>query len=175
MKYLKQLLLLALVSSTILISCKDSKKEDSGDEFPEFLHFVWQDEEFDDGDELGVYFSADSIGSWDYFGDEYDQGEDCYFAMFVAEIVSYKGDEYRIRYNEEYVFPGENLEETIDLEVDGNELTVTAEVDGQTIIVPYSKDSRTVSDFTPICEELSFKAKAELESKRQKILEMLSQ
>ena len=145
MKSQKPILLLILVTTLATFSCKKKDKVETGTNFPEFLHAVWQIEGFGDGDETGIYFNSDSLGIWDYDGDDFDQGEDCYYAFYAAVIVSYKGDEYRIKYYD-------NSEETITIEVEDDLITIGSEEDGETT---FSKDSRTVSGLTPLCSDTS--------------------
>lgn len=130
----------------LTISCKDKSSTETGTTFPESFQFVWQDESFDDGDELGVYFTDTGIYFWDYFGDSYDQGPDCYAVLLVIEIVSYEGDVYTV----EFIDPdtGTRETETVDIQIRDGLLIVGEEGDE----IPHSKTNLMPSQLTPACD-----------------------
>ena len=169
MKKSKLVLILTLLVTAAMISCKDSKKKkESGDSFPEFIQGVWQYQGADNGDEIGIFVTADSLGGWDYAGDEFDQDGDCYYYVFAtAAIVSYIGNEYRLKYFDSF-------EETVTIDLDGNLLTIGYDPEGEPESDTYSKDSRTVASMTPICTDSFFKSRPDVEQKRQKLLDALS-
>ncbi|MDR9416164.1 MAG: hypothetical protein RI564_07765 [Gracilimonas sp.] len=157
-----QLILILIIISIVNISCKNNDEE-TGDTFPEFLHAVWQDEEFDDGDEIGIYFTEKKIFSWDYDGDSFDEGDDCYFVFEIGEIISYTGDKYRFKVND--LFSDEEEEITVIIKVNGNTMTIS-DPDEDEDSTPYSKDSRDILDLEPKCSE-SFKTLANPDGKKR--------
>lgn len=148
---------IVLFTFLIMASCKDDSNE-SGGTFPDNIQGVWQEEGWDDGDELGIYFTSNEFGYWDYMGDAYDEGEDCYWNGIVAELISRDGDNYRMRATGEWA-DEEDEEGIINLKVSGDMLTVTYPDDEEDEDYEeiYSKDSRSVGDLTPEC---SFKSKS---------------
>lgn len=165
-----KIFLLALFSFLIMVSCKDDSK-DSGGTFPDNIQGVWQEEGWDDGDELGVYFSSKEMGYWDYFGDEYDDLEHCYSNYVLGELVSRDGDNYRIKASAEWVQEGEDDEGIITIKVEDDMLTMSYPEDDGDYEELYSRDSRSVSSMTPEC---SFAFKANPESKSDKILSLFN-
>lgn len=141
-----------------LMSCKKDSGDSSGDEFPQEMRDVWQEEGWDDGDELGIYFTNNTMGYWDYMGDEYDQGEDCYFNWEFADLVSYEGNNFRLRIDDLFS-EGESEEGTVTIIVDGDILTMSEE--SEDYEDEYSRDSRSVNDLTPECNTSTNKVNAE--------------
>jgi|AntRauTorcE11897_2_1112592.scaffolds.fasta_scaffold01331_10 hypothetical protein len=133
-----------------IISCKKDSNDNSGDEFPQEMRSVWQEEGWDDGDELGIYFTNNTMGSWDYMGDEYDEGDDCYYNWEVGELISYEGSNFRI--NMSSFFSEESEEATVSITVDGNLLSMSEPGDND-FTEEYSKDNRSVSNLTPKCSD----------------------
>lgn len=159
---------IVLLTAFIMISCKDDSG-DSGGTFPGSIWGVWQEEGSDEGDEIGIYFTDKDMGSWDYFGDEYDQGDDCYSNYVIGSLVSRNGDNYRIKFDEMWIGEGENDEGVVTIRVNGDMLTLTGP-DTEDYEVTYSKDSRSVSSMT---QECSFGFKANPEFKSDKVLSLI--
>lgn len=136
-----------LALMVLLVSCNNNNdsSEETGDTFPEELQRVWQDRTDDDGDELGIYFDETSLYLWDYFGDSFDEGEDCYETFLTGELISYEGDIYRIR----SVF--NNQEISARIEVDGDDLTISDPGEGGDVS-NFSADERSVEDLSPVCQ-----------------------
>lgn len=150
-----------------LMSCKKDSGDSSGDEFPQEMRDVWQEEGWGDGDELGIYFTKNTIGFWDYMGDEYDNGEDCYSNSEYVELISYEGDNFRLRQNSD--FSDTQEEATVKITVNGNTLMMSYPDDGNgDYTEEYSRDSR---DLTPECGG-SFKVNPE--KMKQKINRILA-
>ena len=152
------LIAVTICSIIFLSSCKKDSKTETGDEFPDEMHAVWQEEGWDDGDELGLYFTSKMMAIWDYAGDEYDQGEDCYYNWEAGELISYEGNNYRIRLID---FFFDDLEElTVNIRVDGDRMIIIdpEEEDSEQ---EYSRDSRSIEDLTPECSDDQFKRNSE--------------
>lgn len=154
-----------LLAGLALTGCKDSNDVASGDTFPENMQGVWQSISYsetgsdgstfessfeEDGDVLGIYFTEDRIGFWDYDGDEFDQGEDCYFADTAAVLISFEGSTFRVT----DLFEGARGE--FNINVEGSEMTLTGtdEFDGVTYDYSetFSRYDKTISQLTPKCE-----------------------
>jgi hypothetical protein len=90
------------------------------------------------------------MGSWDYMGDEYDEGDDCYYNWEVGELISYEGSNFRI--NMSSFFSEESEEATVSITVDGNLLSMSEPGDND-FTEEYSKDNRSVSNLTPKCSD----------------------
>lgn len=146
----RRLIGLCVVVCMLSISCNNNSdsSEETGDQFPDELQRVWQDATEDDGDELGVYFDDTSLYLWDYFGDSFDQGEDCYETFKTGDLISYEGDIYRIR----SIF--NNQEITARIVVDGDNMTVSDPGEGGDSS-NFTADSRSVSELTPVCQAKS--------------------
>lgn len=86
----------------VFSSCKDSGGDDDGEigvEFGARLQTVWQDDESaTENDEIGIYFTKTKIFFWDYDGDEFDEGDDCYFVAEVASLVFFEEDIYTLSF-----------------------------------------------------------------------------
>ncbi|MEX0723312.1 MAG: hypothetical protein WD357_08865 [Gracilimonas sp.] len=144
------LIAITILPLIFLISCKKDSKSDTGDEFPQEMRAVWQEEGWDDGDEIGLYFNTKTMGAWDYAGDEYDQGENCYYNWEAGELISYEGNNYRIRLVD---FFSDDIEElTVNIRVDGNMMTII-DPEGEDSEQEYSRDSRSIDDLTPECSD----------------------
>lgn len=158
---------ITIIPLIFLMSCKKDSGDSSGDEFPQEMRGVWQEEGWDDGDELGIYFTSNTMGYWDYMGDEYDQGDDCYINWEFAELISYEGDNFRMTIMD---FFSEGEEEgTVRIIVDGDILTMSEESDNE-YIEEYSRDSRSVSNLTPECSESAKVNSDEMKHKFQMFL-----
>jgi len=176
----RSLIVSFLLFGLVLTGCKDSNDVVSGDTFPENMQGVWQSMSYsetgsdgsnfegsfeEDGDLLGLYFTEDRIGYWDYFGDEFDEGEDCYLADTAAVLMSFEGDIFRIMDLEE----GQEVELTIRL--DDSEMTLSGSDEFEGVTYDYretfSPYNKTVAQMTPVCD-FNFK-KTDLEAKVQKL------
>ncbi len=142
------------------LSCKNNDDDDdSGGSFPESFQKVWQEEVFDDGDEIGVYFTDDKLFFWDYFGDSFDQGDDCYINEEIGTIVSVDGDVYTIRVRD--FFSDETEDVPARIVVQGDTLRFTDIADD--FETPYSDTGMSSSDLTPEC---TFKVSQEMKSRK---------
>jgi hypothetical protein len=141
------------------LSCKKDNDDDSGGSFPDSFQKVWQEEIFDDGDEIGVYFTDDKLFLWDYLGDAFDDFDDCYINEELGTLVGVDGDIYTIRTID--FFSGEEEDVAGRIIVDGDTLRVTDIEDG--FETPYSDTGMAVSALTPEC---SFKVSEEMLSKK---------
>ncbi|MEQ8579666.1 MAG: hypothetical protein RIC57_09490 [Balneola sp.] len=140
---------LSLLSLLILlsISCKD-KSEDSetGTEFPSEFQKVWQDDEFtSDGDEIGIYFTDTKIGFWDYDGDDFDQGDDCYFISEEATLISFEGDIYTIEVEDP------DGTERIEAEITINNGKLIIDDPEESEPFSHTDTGDSVSDLSPLC------------------------
>lgn len=128
--------------------------DDSGEEFPETLQNVWQDEAGSySNNDFGIYFKKDKMYSWDYIGDSFDSGNDCYVEEEVGELVSYDGNAYRISMKDSPFTGRENVEETIYINNNNTWISAYLESDVNDERI-WFKDSRTIGEIDPLCEEL---------------------
>ena len=65
---------------------------------------------------------------WDYDGDDFDQGEDCYFAGITGTLLEADGDVYTIRAFDP--FSGETEDAEVRITVDGDTLRTVDISDG---------------------------------------------
>ncbi len=145
----------------IVTSCKNTDSDESDAIFPESFQKVWQEEPFDDGDVIGIYFTKNQMYTWDYNGDDFDQGEDCYFNDLEGSLISVDGDIYTIEFLDP--FSGE-VEYEFDLRISiaGNTLRTVDIEDGVT--TSFSDTGMNPSDLTPAC---TFKANQENQKRYQ--------
>lgn len=143
-----------------MTSCKNTDSDESDAIFPVSFQKVWQDETFDDGDVIGIYFTENQVYDWDYDGDDFDQGEDCYFNSPLGSLISVDGDIYTI----EFLDPlsGENDEVDVRIFIAGDTLRAVYIDDGFTI--SFSDTGMNPSDLTPAC---TFKANQENQKRYQ--------
>lgn len=93
-------------------------------------------------DVIYYHIQKDSITIYDYLGDAWDEGPDCY-AITSLEIV--RRDQTKITVSSPD-FPG--IQVVLDMERDGEILTVTT---GGTDTEKWEKSSVSISTFTPEC------------------------
>ena len=157
---MRELLKLGLCLLLVIgMACKDKSTNNddddngdgtgSGDGFATAVQKVWQDESFDDGDEIGIAFDEDDIFLWDYFGDSFDQGDDCYFVDDVGDFVSRDGDVYQLTLFNFFAGGFDTLE--VRLTVDGDTLTLDDRT--QQVIVKFSDTDDDLDELTPQCTE----------------------
>lgn len=139
----KSLLLLSVVCFTFS-SCKDNGN--NNDDLAGNVEGVWQLDS-DEGDVLYIDISTEAVASYDYMGDSFDEGDDCY-EIDISDIVEKDGNIYTITNPE---FPGSEFEAT--LELNGNKLTVSMQFMGGNLVEVYTKSNAQTSSFTPECVE----------------------
>lgn len=143
MKSLFKTALLFALTLSIFVSCKDNGNDD--DPFEEIAG-LWQLDS-DEGDILYIDITPDEVTSYDYLGDEYDEGDDCYLVE-TSEILEVDGDTFTIEAPE---FEGGQLEVTIT--VVSGKLNVTITFLGEELTDTYTRSSAQTGSFTPVCEE----------------------
>lgn len=144
----------------IVTSCKNTDSDESDAIFPESFQKVWQDETFDDGDVIGIYFTENQVYAWDYDGDDFDQGEDCYFNFPTGSLKSVDDDIYTIEFLDP--FNGDNEIFNVRIFVTGDTLRTVDIEDG--FISSFSDTGMNPSDLTPAC---TFKANQENQKEYQ--------
>ena len=140
-----------ILSALALISCK--KNSTSAEELNE-LEGVWKYDNTE-GDDIYLEMGSETITIFDYYGDDFDQGEDCYY-IDVYEITNVEGSTFTIIYSEE---PDMEFEITIEFVNEKIRITQTFEFNGEeeTFTEFYSRSNREVSSFTPECSDEEFK------------------
>lgn len=137
-----------LASLLMLQACKDSKNEIEETS----VLGLWQLNSTE-GDINYVNIGTDIVTFYDYMGDDYDEGPDCY-EIESQEILNINGNKYTF---EDPLNPNGTIE--IDVRANGNELTVMQPFGDATITMKFSKSNASISSFTPECEESSSKGR----------------
>ncbi len=141
--------MMAFVCLFAFVSCKDN----SSDGFePESVEGLWKLESTE-GDLNYVNITSTTVTFYDYQGDEFDEGEDCYI-IESQEIEEIDGNIYKFEDPEN---PGSTID--IEITVDDDRLTVEQPFGNGTVTVNFTRFSGNVNTFTPECEESQLKAK----------------
>lgn len=143
MKSIFKTALLSALTLSIFVSCKDN--DNDNDSFEEIAG-LWQLDS-DEGDILYINITPDEVTSYDYLGDEYDEGEDCY-EVEISEILEVDGDTFTIEAPE---FEGGQLEATITV-VNGK-LNIRITFLGEELTDTYTRSNAQTGSFTPVCTE----------------------
>lgn len=140
---------LAVLACLVLTAGCKSSSTDSGDTEVEGLWKLNSTE----GDISYLNITATTVTYYDYMGDEYDEGEDCY-EIISNEILEVDGDIYK------FADPFDP-EKTIDVTVTaaGNQLTVQQPFGSITVTIKFTRYNSNISEFTPECSEESNPAK----------------
>lgn len=98
----------------------------------------------DDGDIFFISIEGRSVTSYDYFGDSFDQGDDCYGTF--TETGSRSGEVLTFRTVED------GIEYRLEVTVEDDVLTFADYEDGQLFASDkWDRSDRRISSFTPIC------------------------
>ncbi|MDR8392467.1 hypothetical protein NC796_15035 [Aliifodinibius sp. S!AR15-10] len=135
-------LFVGLLCVLTLVSCKDN----STDSELSTAVGLWKLNSTEN-DISYINVTETSVTTYDYMGDEYDQGEDCYL-IEVEDILEINGNIYT------FTDPFDDSK-TIDVEVtvNGNTLTVKQPVASGTVTFEYTKHNGNTSSFTPECTD----------------------
>lgn len=148
-----RIIISCLLVCIIIAACKDKNNDvETGTTFPDELQGVWQDESFDDG-EIGIIIESKTVSSWDYLGDEYDEGEDCYEIGIIAELISYEGDHYTLNVMD---LGDEPEEESGTITIEDDLLVLQGDEEDEKVV--YSRTGLSKSDLAPGCDESTAKA-----------------
>lgn len=145
--YTKAVAIIMIMTSLLLLQgCKDSKNEI--DETS--VLGLWQLNSTE-GDINYVNISTENVTFYDYMGDDYDEGPDCY-VIESQDILDVNGSTYTFQ------DPlNSNATIKVDVKANGNELTVTQPFGDITITLKFNKSNASISSFTPACDENSLK------------------
>lgn len=152
---LKKIPVLLFISISLLSSCKDSKDEkETGTEFPTEFQKVWQDDEYIlEGDEIGIYFTDTEVVFWDYDGDEYDQGEDCFYIFEAGTLISYEGDNYTVS----IIDPETQEQEQINAEITISNGKLIIDDPEESEPITHTDTGDSISDLSPVCSDQAAK------------------
>lgn len=142
------LLTVALTGLLFIQGCKDSNNNDENTS----VLGLWQLDS-NEGDINYVNITTTAVTSYDYMGDEYDEGPDCY-EIDTQEILDVNGSKYT------FTDPF-NSNDTIEVDVtaNGNQLTVVQPFGNIMVTLKFTKSNASINSFTPECEENQTKAK----------------
>ncbi|MDZ7683358.1 MAG: hypothetical protein U5J63_17025 [Fodinibius sp.] len=126
-----------------LTSCKDSSSN-SGEETS--VEGLWLTDS-NEGDISYVHITNTIVSFYDYQGDDFDQGEDCYI-IGREEILEIDGNIYKFADPEN---PGKTID--IRLTAQGNKLTVVQPFGNGSVTVTFTRHNGNISSFTPECTE----------------------
>jgi hypothetical protein len=142
-----------LVLCTLLIGCGDdddnsaaieASSTPAGGEVKAF-DGVWDDtSDSEDGQDISYsVVSGNSYTSYDYMGDSFDEGDDCY-EVSNATLEALGGTDYQLDFSDS----GFEISVEVQFIRDGNKLSVTTEF-GTSIS---TLSNKTEDDFSPICD-----------------------
>ena len=139
------------ILSLILIfgfgGCKDSNNTEN-----DSVIGLWQLDS-SEGDVYYVNITTEIVTFYDYLGDEYDEGPECY-EIISYEILDVNGDTYTF---EDPLDPEATIQ--VEVTVSGNQLTVEQPFGSGTVTLEFSKSNASVGSFTPECDETQLKEK----------------
>lgn len=149
MRFIKLTAAICALCTTCLIGlqgCKDSNNTED-----DSILGLWQLDS-SEGDVYYVNITTELVTFYDYLGDEYDEGPECY-EIITYEILDINGDTYTF---EDPFDP----ETTVEVEViaNGNRLSVSQPFGSGTVTLEFSKSNASIDSFTPECEENQLKA-----------------
>ncbi len=141
------------IISTMLVTlisvqgCKDSNNEEENDS----ILGLWLLNSTE-GDINYIHITDDVVTFYDYMGDEFDEGPDCY-NIGSDEILAVDGNTYTFQ-------DPFDSEATIDVEITakGNQLTVVQPFGGATFTITFTKSTVSIDTFTPECDEQQLSA-----------------
>lgn len=139
---------LALIMAVFLVGC-GSGNEGTPASLSDIVG-VWDDSEFEEQvlDEWYYVIQEDGQTYWyDYQGDSYNMGDNCYESLKSSRLVDLGNGEF----NE--VYSGDDPS-TLNISISGNKMTVNGtDIDGR---YRYTRErsSKLISDLTPLCSEL---------------------
>ena len=133
---------LAMLCLVLLTACSDNSSSSDDDT----VEGLWKLQSTE-GDDYYVNITATTVTEYDFQGDEFDAGEDCYI-IFTSEIVERNGDIFTIP-------DSENPGTTIDVKVTAQNdvLTVEQPTGNGTVTIKYDRFSGNISNFTPECSD----------------------
>lgn len=137
---------LCMITLIGLQGCKDSNS--SNDAYS--VLGLWQLDS-SEGDIYYVNITTEIVTFYDYLGDEYDEGPECY-EIVANEILDLDGDTYTF---EDPFDPKATIE--VEVTANGNRLTVSQPFGGGTVMLEFSKSNTSIDSFTPECEENQLK------------------
>lgn len=143
---LSAFLTVALISLVIIQGCKDSNNNDENTS----VLGLWQLDS-NEGDISYINITTTTVTAYDYMGDEYDEGPDCY-EIESQEILDVKGSKYTF---EDPFNPNTTIE--VEVTANGNRLTVVQPFGSAMVTLKFSKSNASVNSFTPECEEVQAK------------------
>ena len=120
----------------------DSNSDADSDSFDGLWAYVTPDDE-EDEDVLYVHFNGERVTIYDFRGDEWDGGPDCYTIE--------RGTMERVEDNEYEFTSDAGASFTVTLRRNGNRLTF--DYGGGFAIEIYARSNADVDDFEPECEE----------------------
>ncbi len=140
---------LCMITLISLQGCKDSNSSNDADS----VLGLWQLDS-SEGDIYYVNITSEIVTFYDYLGDEYDEGPECY-EIVTNEILDQNGDTYTF---EDPFDPEATIE--VKVTANGNRLTVLQPFGGGTVTLEFSKSNASIDSFTPECEENQLKTEA---------------
>ncbi|MGK7370108.1 MAG: hypothetical protein ACNS64_07815 [Candidatus Halalkalibacterium sp. M3_1C_030] len=142
------ILTVLLLSLLVIQGCKDSNNNDENTS----VLGLWQLNSTE-GDISYVNITTTSVTSYDFMGDEFDEGPDCY-EIDALQILDVNGSKYTFT---DPFDPNATIE--VDVTANGNELTVVQPFGNITVTLKFNKSNASISSFTPECEENQTTAK----------------
>ena len=142
------ILTVIILSLFVIQGCKDSTNIDEDAS----VLGLWQLNSTE-GDISYVNINTTNVTSYDFMGDEFDEGPDCY-EIDVQQILDVNGSKYTFT---DPFDPNATIE--VDVTANGNELTIVQPFGNITVTLKFNKSNASISSFTPECEENQASAK----------------
>lgn len=143
---LKNLLFLVVLISMISSCSDDNNNNDEGEELLADIQGLWQLDS-EEGDINYIHVDNRIIYNYDYMGDDFDEGPECY-EYSRNEILSIEGDEVTFMIDDD---PEDT--ETVTVIVSNNVLSVSQTFAGLQFTQLFNRSNTDVDSFTPICED----------------------
>lgn len=139
---------ISLIALTAIQGCKESSNNDENTS----VLGLWQLNSTE-GDIRYINITGETVTEYDYMGDEFDEGPECY-EIHIQDILDINGSKFTF---EDPFDPDATIE--VDVTANGNQLTVIQPFGDANVTLQFNKSNASISSFTPECEENQLKSK----------------
>ncbi len=146
---LKSLLILVVLASIASSCSDDNNNNDAGEELLADIQGLWQLNS-EEGDINYIHVDDEVIHNYDYMGDDFDEGPECY-EYSRNEIISIDGDEVTFMIDDD---PEDTV--TVRVSVNNNILSVTQTFAGLQFTELFNRSNKDLDSFEPICDDSDF-------------------
>ncbi|MGK7369259.1 MAG: hypothetical protein ACNS64_03515 [Candidatus Halalkalibacterium sp. M3_1C_030] len=145
---ISSILKISMVCLIALQGCKDAGNNDENTS----VIGLWQLNSTE-GDIRYVNITDETVTEYDFMGDEFDEGPECY-EIDIQEILDINGSKYTF---EDPFDPEATMQ--VNVTANGNQLTVILPFGDATVTLQFNKSNASISSFTPECEGNRLKSK----------------